>query len=168
VLALLSAPVGAGDFRGLNFGDSCTSIPSREEARGSIAIPWKSPSGADISRIFKGREYDRDLTIMYLCSEGGLLGGNYFFQSEPLDVAVGSYRSMYDLFVSTYGAPFFDNTPWQVGGSIPDKRIINPDPREYQTMWKTARLLTKLNFAPNLPSEKAGWRVSIVVTRNTE
>jgi hypothetical protein len=119
VLALLSAPVGAADFRGLNFGDSCASVPSREEARGSIAIPWKSPSGADISRIFKGREYERDLTIVYFCSDGGLLGGNYFFQSEPLDA-------------------------------------------------QTAHLRTTMAFAPNLPSEKPGWRVAIMISENKQ
>jgi len=105
---------------------------------------------------------------MYLCSEGSLVIGNYFFSSEPLDVAVGSYRSMYDLFVSTYGAPFFDNTPWQIGGSIPDKRVVNPDPRKYMTMWKTAHLRTNMALSPSLPSEKAGWRVFIVVSENKD
>ena len=75
---------------------------------------------------------------------------------------------MYDLFVSTYGAPFVDNTPWQIGGSTPDKRIISPDPRKYMVYWKTARLRTHLDLAPNLPTEKPGWRVVVVISANKQ
>jgi hypothetical protein len=105
---------------------------------------------------------------MYLCPEGLLYSGNYFFPSEPLDVAVRSYRSMYDLFISIYGAPFLDNTPWQVGGSTPDKRIINPDPRKYMVYWKAARLRTNLILSASLPSEESGWRVAIVISENKQ
>jgi hypothetical protein len=46
-LALLSASAGAADFRVLDLGDACTPVQVREEALGSVAIPWQQMSGAD-------------------------------------------------------------------------------------------------------------------------
>ena len=109
--------------------------------------------------VFKGREYNRDLTILYDCSPGSLLAGNYFFPSEPADAAARSYRSVYDILISVYGAPALDTTPWQVGGSIPDKRIVASDPRKYMTVWWKGHLSLHLGFSPNLPSESPGLRV---------
>jgi hypothetical protein len=163
-LALLSAPVGAADFRVLDFGDACASIQAREEPLGSVAIPWQKISGADIY-AFKGREFNRELLITYFCPKGTLFSGNYYFPVEPLDVAVTSYRAAYDLLVSMYGAPFFDTSPWQVGANDKDPRAIASDPQKYTTAWKTPRLHVALSLMPNFPSEGPGRRVFIVVTR---
>jgi hypothetical protein len=163
-LALLSTPVAAADFRTLDFGDTCAPVKVREEAQGSVAIPWNQICGADIY-AFRVRDYNRDLMITYFCPKGALFSGNWYFPVEPLDVAVSSYRDAYDLLVSQYGAPFLDSSPWQVGADTNDPLAIASDPRMYMTSWKTAHLHTVMSLMPNLKSEHPGWRVFIVVSR---
>jgi len=116
-LVLLSAPVGAADFRTLDIGDSCASVQAREKARGSIAIPWKQLSGAD-TYAFRGHDHGRDLTLTYFCPKGALFSGNYYFPVEQLEVAVNTYHAAYDVMVASYGTPFTDNSPWQVGAPM--------------------------------------------------
>lgn len=161
-LALLSAPVAAADFRTLNFGDSCADVEGKERALGAVAVPWKQISGADIY-AFKIREYDRDLVMTYFCPKGKFFTGNYSYPIEQLDDAVKSYRGAYDWLISTYGAPFLDASPWQVGADSKESGRIASDPKKYMTDWRTARLSITMMIAPNLPAEPPGWRVFIVV-----
>lgn len=164
---LFSAPVvGAADFRTLDLGATCNGVPVREQARGSVSIPWQKISGADIY-AFRGRGFGRDLTLMYFCPKGTLFSGNYLFPFEQLETAVASYHHTYDLLVSRYGPPFVDNTPWQVGRSTSEVRkhlrFISTDPRKYMTAWKTPRLFIDMAMMPNRESEGRSWRLTVVI-----
>jgi hypothetical protein len=161
---LIAAPADAADFRTLDLGAPCDAAPAREQARGSVAIPWKKIPGADVY-AFTGRDYDRDLVVMYFCPQGTLFSGNYFFPIEQPEKAVTSYRGVYDLLIAVYGAPFVDNTPWQVGGSTKDERVINPDPWMYMTAWRTPRLNINMAITQGQESEGPGWRVFVVISR---
>ena len=161
---LVSAPVVAADFRTLDIGAQCDSVPAREQARGSVAIPWGEVSGADVY-AFKARDYDRDLVLMYFCPKGSLFSGNYFFPVEKLEKAVTSFHNAYDLLVSVYGAPFIDNTPWQAGESTKDERFVSAEPRKYMASWRTPRLHVAMSIMPSHASEGPGWRVFVVISR---
>lgn len=163
-MIVISAPAGAAEFRTLDLGAPCDAVPAREQARGSVAIPWKQIPGADVY-AFTGREYERDLVIMYFCPQGNLFSGNYFFPIEQPEKTVTSYRDVYDLLVSVYGAPFVDSTPWQVGGSTKDPRVISPDPQKYMTMWRTPLLNVNMAIGLNRESEGPGSRVFVVISR---
>jgi hypothetical protein len=82
-MIVIAAPVSAADFRTLNFGAPCDGARAREQARGSVSIPWKRVEGSD-AYAFRGSDFGRDLTVMYLCSKGTLFSGNYFFRVEQL------------------------------------------------------------------------------------
>ena len=154
---VISAPVGAADFRTLDFGARCDGVQAREQARGSVSIPWKKIPGSDVY-AFRGRDFGRDLTLMYLCPKGALFSGNYLFPIEQLETAVTSYHNAYDLLVSIYGAPRFDNTQWQVGAKTKDPRNVNADPRKYMTYWKTSRLNVNMAMMRGYEPEGRGWR----------
>lgn len=164
-VTLVAAPVGAADFRTLDVGATCDGVPAREQARGSVSIPWQEISGADVY-AFRGRDFGRDLTLMYFCPNGTLFTGNYLFPYEQLKTAVTSYHHAYDLLLSRYGAPFFDNTPWQFGRSTSEVRkhlrFISQDPRKYMTAWKTTRLFIDMAMMPNRESE-GRWRLTVVI-----
>lgn len=163
---LVAAPVSAADFRALDLGATCDGVKAREQARGSISIPWKKIAGAD-AYAFRARDFGRDLILVYFCPKGVLFSGNYLFPVEHLQEASTSYHNAYDLLVSRYGAPFFDNTPWQVGRSTSEvqkrQRFISLDPRKYMTAWKTQRVFVTMDMMPSRQSERRGWRAFVVI-----
>lgn len=164
---LVAAPVSAADFRALDLGATCGGVNARELARGSIPIPWQKVEGAD-AYAFSARDFGRDLTLVYFCPKGVLFSGNYLFPVEQLQEASTSYHNAYDLLVSRYGAPFVDNTPWQVRRSPSEARkhqrsTISPDPRKYMTAWKSSRVFVTMNMMPSHQSEHRGWRVFVVI-----
>jgi hypothetical protein len=163
---LIAAPVSASDFRTLDLGATCDGVQAREQARGSVSIPSQKNSGAEVY-AFRGRDFGRDLTLEYFCPKGTLFSGNYLFPVEQLETAVTSYHNAYDLLVSRYGAPFFDNTPWQVGRSTSEvrkhRRFLTLDPREYMTAWKTPHLFVVTHLMSIHESEGRGWRVVVVI-----
>jgi hypothetical protein len=159
-MILISAPAGAADFGGSDFGAPCDAAIAHERARGSLAIPWNTIPAADIY-VFSGREYNRDLGITYFCPKGTLARVNYLFPIEHPEKTISSYRDVYDVLISVYGAPFFDTTPWQVGGNTKDPSVISPDPQKYMTSWRTP--LLDVNMTIGLDSESQGWRVLVVM-----
>ena len=164
-MILISAPANAADFRGLDFGAPCDTAPAHEQARGSVAIPWKTIPGADVY-AFTGREYNRDLVITYFCPHGALFSGNYFLPIEQPEKALSSYRDVYDLLVAVYGAPFDDTTPWQVGGSTKDPGFISSDPRKYTTSWMTPFLY--VGMAIGRSNESPDLRVFVMIKRRKD
>lgn len=162
---IVSSPAPAEDFRTLNFGAACDSVQAREQARGSVAISSGKIPGAD-NYAFRGRDFDRDLTLTYFCPKGILFSGNYFFPVEQLEAAATSYRNAYDLLVSLYGAPYIDTTPWQVGGDTKDERAVASNPRKYMTSWRTPRLHVTVSIMPSDESGEPGWRVFVVLSRS--
>jgi hypothetical protein len=159
-MILISAPAGAANFRGLEFGAPCAAAPAHEQARGSVAIPWKTNPGADVY-AFTGREYNRDLVIIYACPQGTLVSGNYMFPVEQLEKTVSTYRDVHDRLVSIYGAPFIDSPPWQVGTK--DPRGISQHPQKYITSWRTPILNVAMSILRT--NEPPGWRVFVVIDR---
>lgn len=158
---LISAPVNAADFRALDFGPPCDGAQAREQ-------------GAEIAGAgayaFSGQAFARGLNVRYLCAKEGwpAFVGNYSFPIEPLEKAVTSYHNIYDRLISIYGAPYFDNTRWQVGARTKDQRNIDPDPRKYSAYWKTPRLFVNLVMIRSYKSRVRGWRAFVVISRNKE
>lgn len=132
-LVLLPITAGAADFRFLDFDAGCTEVEKLEVAAGSVPIPWRSPEDGEL-HAFRGRAFDREVSIVYFCVDGKLFTGNYFFPDEPLEEAAESYRRIYDELNALYGAPFLDDTPWQNGARNP---LIKP--RHYAS-WRTSGL----------------------------
>ena len=161
VLILLVSPAMAADFRTLNFGDTCNATSAAESARGSSPIQWSREN----VYALKGRDFDRDLTFTYFCPKGVLFSGNFYFPVEEPVIAVSSYHSAYDFLISTYGAPFVDNTPWHVGSGTKDPRTVPSDPRNYLTSWRTARANVAMMLVPQGEGGNAGWQLSIAVIR---
>lgn len=160
VFVFLSMQVTAADFRVADFGAPCAGIGEREEALGSSSIAW-NPSGPEF-RAFKGTEFGREVSILYLCPKGALFTGNYFFRNETFDDALKTLRSVYDKLISTYGTPYLDNTPWQ---SDADPRGVQSDSRRYMVTWRAARVKTTITVMPEDTSELA-WHVFVVVGQN--
>ena len=155
--ALISVQVTAADFRVANFGEPCVGIREREEARGSAPIAW-SPSRPEFI-AFKGTEFGREVSILYLCPKGALFTGNYFLNNENFDDALKTLRLIYDKFFSERGVPYFDTTPWQADA---DPRGVQSDPRKYMVTWRDTHVRTTISVMPADKSEKA-WHVFIIV-----
>ena len=155
--------VHAADFRGLDFGTSCDSIRASEEAQNSVPIPW-SDTEPEGFRAFKGRAFDREVTILYVCLHGQLRIGNYFFPFESMEAAVDTYRATYDALVAIYGVPFLDTTPWQPGSESMDPRFLASDPSGYRTSWRTLRAYVSINLLPFAVSQGEPWRVTIIMS----
>jgi hypothetical protein len=158
---LFVAPALSGDFRSLNFGDSCATVLTAETDRGSVSVPWSR----DDVHAFNGRDFNRDLTFTYFCPKGVLFAGNYYFPIESLHSALESYHDAYGLLISIYGAPFLDNTPWQVGSDTSDPRAVSTDPRKYSTSWKTERTYVHIMLIPPKVSGEPDWRVFVVAMK---
>lgn len=155
--ALISMQVTAADFRAANFGEPCVGIREREEALGSASIAW-NPSRPEFI-AFKGVEFDREVSILYLCPRGALFTGNYFLKNESFDDALKTLRLIYDKFFAERGVPYFDTTPWQTDA---DPRGVQPDPHKYTVTWRDTHVRTTIMVMPADKSEKA-WHVFIVV-----
>jgi hypothetical protein len=163
VLSLLATPAAAADFRVLNFGGSCAAAPELEKALGSVQIP--SQSGPN-QQTFKGRVFDREATIMYLCQEGKLVLGNYLFPKQAFEAALEGLHHVYDGLTSTFGVPYIDSSPWQYGSAISDPRVVASDPSMFMAAWRDARV--HVNTAIHSASrDKTGvdWAVLVVFSR---
>lgn len=145
------APVGAADFRILNFGDDCASVQAQEVAKGSIPLPWKQVSGADIY-AFQVRENNRDLVLTYFCPHGRLLTGNYSFPDELLDDADKSYGDALKWLTSMYGVPEYE------GLFQPD------DPRRRTAVWRVRGMFVSMMTREEAPSR---WRVVVTVAKDS-
>ena len=160
---VLTAPAPAADFGALDFGSPCDSIRALEEARHSVPIPW-TRSEEEGFHAFRGRAFERDVSIVYVCVDGNLCTGNYFFPEESLEAAVESYHKLYNDFVVLYGPPNLDNSPWQLDAASIDPRLIASDPRRYMISWQTSRVHASMHLLPPTTSSDALWRVSVIMS----
>jgi hypothetical protein len=160
---IIAAPVQAADFGVLDFGSPCDSIRALEEARNSESIPW-TRSEDEGFHAFRGRAFGRNVSIVYVCVNGLLCIGNYFFPEESLEAAIESYHKLYDDFVALYGAPILDNSPWQPGAASMDQRFIASDPRRYMISWQTSRVHASMHLFRPATSEGELWRVSVIMS----
>jgi hypothetical protein len=107
VAALVLAPPAIGaDFRGTELGTTCAAVEEREKALGSQQVPVSATGSGSSAYRFKGRAFDRDVWITYLCKDGSLALGDYHFPEGKYDDAVVDYLAAYNFFLSLYGAPF--------------------------------------------------------------
>ena len=142
-LLLLVFPVAtsAGDFRTLDFGESCANVVEAEKGLGSVQVPPKvNMTGLT---AFTGKDLGRPVEIAYLCRDGKLFLGDTLLPLEEPDEALKTYKMVYDTFNGIYGVPALDNTPWQFGSTTdayayPD--IIRKNPHGYYVTWMTPRL----------------------------
>ena len=110
ILLVCCAPAAGGDFRFADLGETCDHVIESEIASGSVQIPPK----ADIEGLiaFNAQVFGMQTEVVYFCAGGLLFTGNYDTPLEEADAALRTFRSIYDEFNQTYGAPALDNTPW--------------------------------------------------------
>ena len=162
--ALISWPVCAADFRGVDLGSSCAPVHDLEKEQGSVPIKWREIEGGEL-HAFNGREFDRDVTILYFCIDGHLFTGNYYFPLEDLDRAVKSFGEAHDSFEAMYGQPFLDTSPWAFRTDPDlDPRAVSSDPTRYMTTWKTSRVRVTVSLMPRDDKPDPKWQVFIVVS----
>jgi hypothetical protein len=159
---LLASPAHAADFRGSDLGSPCDSIKANEEAQNSTLIPW-TPSEKEGFFAFKGRAFDREVTVLYLCYKGILRTGNYYFPLEPFDDALSSFKSVYESLTLTHGVPVLDNTPWQKDA---DPRWVSSDPHRYYVTWHTPRVRTTIAVMPGHDNLDSTWHVFVIFSQN--
>jgi hypothetical protein len=112
-IVVLHAPARAADFRTSDFGKPCAGLAEREAALGSEPIQWRKVSPH--LHAFQAVVFGHETSVVYLCTNGLLRTGNYFFSKQNKADALKTLRAVYDGMVSTYGVPSLDRTPWQYG-----------------------------------------------------
>jgi hypothetical protein len=157
ILALLSVPTLAGDFRLLDFGASCANVAAQEVALGAKEVRPRVEGMGILA--FEGEAFDRRLDFTYFCPKGVLFTGDYYFPSQPLSDAVVSYEAAHKQLSTIYGAPVLDNSPWMQPAV--DTRWLESNPLKYMTTWNTPRISIATIFLPSLPEQPPGWRVAI-------
>jgi hypothetical protein len=160
---LFCLPVGAEDFRVLDFGSSCAALQELEQATGSK--PLAGVSAPNIQG-FKGLAFDREASIVYVCKQGKFALGNYFFPGQHFDGALKNLHDVYDNLTAKYGAPFLNNSPWQAGPNK-DPAAVASDPSKYSVTWRTERVDTTISLVSNGDTLGATWEVIVVVGPGT-
>jgi hypothetical protein len=149
----------AADFRALDFGQSCLAIPEWEASHGSSRTRWPAPRSGE-SYAFSVEQFDHVLVASYICANGSLLTGNYFFPVESWAQAIESYRTTYQALRSIYGDAIIETLPWSRKEDSVPPSITHP--RGYMTSWKTPKVSVMMNIGPSEQWEAPGWRVVIL------
>ncbi|MCL4779775.1 MAG: hypothetical protein KJ049_06265 [Gammaproteobacteria bacterium] len=160
--ALASPVVFATDFGVADLESGCDSISEREIARGSLPVPLQA-GDADGRLAFRGRAFDRDVTLVYMCREGSLVAGNYLLPIESLADASKSFTSVYGELVSIYGEPLFNSAPEILPALRRDPQSVPADKVRVVAQWRIGDISVSQSLMQNLPAEHGGWRVFIVV-----
>jgi len=163
LLLAVSTPTVGADFRLLEFGASCTAIDTKEAGLGSTKTDWPKLDAAEM-HAFKGMAFQAQVTIGYFCSNDLFLAGNYFFPKGDVDEALANYEAVHKELVSTYGAPFLDNSRWM---APMDSRRLQGDPRKYSTTWKTPRAWVHLSILPLRDEARTKWQLAVMYTKPT-
>lgn len=166
LLAFLSNPVCAADFRGLNFGDTCAGAGEKEKELVSVSGLLKQVSGAD-TQTFQAREHGPNLVMTYFCPKGNLLTGNYSLPIEQSDDAVKPYRGTGDRSVLTDGSPVLDSSPLLVGTDT-EFLLGGPGRTKYSAGWRTSRALIMISIMPNQPWEVRSWRSFVLLGQTSK
>jgi hypothetical protein len=160
ISALLATSAFASDFRVLDFGSPCAEAVELEEALGAEPIP--SQSGPN-QQTFRGRVFDHEATILYLCPDGGFALGHYAFVLQTFDKAFATFHDIYEVLNGMYGAPYIDNSRWQYDAASQDSRRVAPDPAKYMVGWRDQRVSLSMHMAPTGTGTE--WRVEVVFGR---
>jgi hypothetical protein len=161
VLTAFAAHAGAADFRNLNLGASCASVPAFEHSVGSREVPWQGAEGLE-GYSFEGTAFSRLVSINYFCNEGRFDSGHYVFPLDTLAASAENYRWVHQQLFRTHGPPFIDSTPWLVEEMNRDPRSVQPDPRDYLTSWRLGNLWISVSLVPSNAVERSGWRTVVL------
>ena len=162
-LLLLASPAFSADFRGTAFGSSCESVDAREKSLGSEHAAWNK-SGPDF-HTYKGRVFDRDAYILYLCKGGVLSIGDYHFPKRKYEDAVADFLAAYGHFSSAYGSPFTEDSEGQKDMYVPlFPSAGSTERKEYHASWKADGLYIHVDLL--LDGDRAGpnWLAMVVMS----
>jgi len=158
-LTTIATFVNAADFRDLNFGESCASVDTTELSRGSKHAPWSKES-PDL-HTYSGRELDLPTWIMYLCQGGIFRIGTFFFESQSPRLSVDTYHEIYLSYISQYGVPILDNTPWRVKQSpVPPAEL---DPAKYSVSWRSDGTHRGMTFRHQSEIPDKNWVIAVTI-----
>lgn len=160
--ALVSTLAVAADFGVLDVGSRCESVRELEIARGSLPIPWHAPKVGEFY-AFRGRAFDRDVSLLYLCRNGTLVAGNYYLPVESLALAKKSYYEVYEQLASMYGDPLLNDFARFLEALPDDPRSMSADRTGAMTRWRIGNLSVTQALMPVTNSQNIGWQVFIVV-----
>jgi hypothetical protein len=144
----------AADFRTLDMGEPCDSVPTREEALASVRIRWSEQ--ADLIYAFRGNDFGREIVFTYFCPKSHLFAGNYYFPIQPQDKVMETYNDIHARLLALYGTPLLDTADFKPAFDGSHREI-------HQAAWKTSRIMVHLSLADNYPNEIEGRRVLVVV-----
>ena len=159
VLTTITLCANAADFRDLNFGESCASADTTELTRGSRHAPWTMES-TDL-HTYSGRELDRPAWILYLCQGGIFRVGTLFFESQSPRLSVDTYHEIYLSYISQYGVPLLDNTPWRT--RQPTAPPMEVDPAKFSVSWRSKRTLQGMTFRHQSEIPDKDWVVAVTI-----
>ena len=166
IATVIAWPVSAADFRSVDFGSSCAPVRELEEAQGSVQIPWKKVEDGELI-AFKGRAFERDVSIVYHCIGGQLVAGSHFFLFEGFSGVVSSYGEVHEKLVGLHGRPFLDTSPrYHPDDLNHDQRAALSDPVRYMTIWITPRVRISLTLMPRVGSSEDEWQVFVMASAN--
>lgn len=157
----LSGSITAADFRALDIGGSCEDIAAAEAALGSTPIEWPALQWG-VMHAFEGRAFDSGVRIAYLCSDGKLVTGNFFFQAGDLTAALANYGIVHAELSKTHGDAYLDNSRWM---QPMDSRWLESDPEKYSTTWRTPRVWVTMNILPIIEAGRPGLQLAISYVR---
>ncbi|MCE7903186.1 MAG: hypothetical protein DYH20_11220 [Gammaproteobacteria bacterium PRO9] len=160
---LTSTVAVAADFGALDIGSQCKPVTELETARGSLPIPWPAPEVGEFY-AFRGRAFDRDASLLYLCRNGVLVAGNYYLPVEPLARAKKSYYQVYEQLVSMYGEPPLNDFKRFLESLPDDPRSMSADSIGPMTWWWIGNLAILQTLMPVTNQQHIGWQVFIVIT----
>jgi len=149
------------DFRGSELGGPCSSISEREQVLGSKET-------GDLSRLdyhrFRGRVFDRDVVITYLCNDGSLTLGDYHFSLHLFDDAVSDFDAAYTWLSATYGVPFVEYPSNQRDWGDKQFPRAGDEPKGYNASWRGQEFHASISLVAVGDRAGPNWHVFVVVT----
>jgi hypothetical protein len=130
---------------------------------GSEQIPVDAINGT--AYRFKGRAFDRDVWITYLCKDGALRLGDYRFPEGKYDEGVIDYLAAYNTLVSVYGPPFMayaQHGEMTAELVVPVTGAATRD--EYHASWKVQGLSVHVDLKAHGDYADGNWHAGVVVT----
>lgn len=153
IAPVIAWPAAAADFRALDFDSPCDAIRSFEDSQGSVPIPWDTLPGGELI-AFKGRAFERDASIVYLCIQGRLAAGHLLLPAEDFERVVKSFGEVHAALAAAYGDPFLDTSP-----------AADTDATKYVAAWRTPRVRVSLSLMPER-KQPSNWQVFVMTSAN--
>jgi hypothetical protein len=152
-----AAAAQAKDFRALDFGASCESLPAQEAALGSTPYAETLPSGFQYA--FRARDLDRDVVIGYACQEGRFFRGAYIFFVRDEAEATRVYQALKKRVTRERGTPSFDFASADYRKKMREVGATLSRADTQVAFWNNGHSEAHASVAE--PSGQRGWRVSL-------